>query len=146
MGAVNKYVLPNVPQPTTTRKKKEKLSMGIGESVTFLAKSAYVRSIATLVVAYGISINLVEVTWKSKVKAQYPDPNDYSMFMGNFSTATGTVTFVLMIVSRYIFAKFGWGVAAAITPIVILITGATFFSLILLPGAGDPVLAALGFT
>ncbi|XRB12244.1 ATP/ADP-transporter [Pseudoscourfieldia marina] len=144
--AVNKYVLPNVPQPTTTKKKKEKLSMGIGESVTFLAKSSYVRDLATLVVAYGISINLVEVTWKSKIKAQYPDPNDYSMFMGNFSTATGTVTFMLMIISRFIFGKFGWGVAAVITPTVILLTGAVFFSLILLPGAWDPVLAALGFT
>ena len=145
--ALNKYVLPTVgPIEGAAKKKKEKLSMSIGESVIFLAKSAYVRSLATLVVAYGISINLVEVTWKSKLKAQYPDPNDYSMFMGNFSTATGTVTFVLMIVSRYIFAKFGWGVAAAITPIVILITGATFFSLILTPGVWEPVLAYLGFT
>jgi AAA family ATP:ADP antiporter len=41
------------------------------------------------VVAYGISINLVEVTWKSKIKAQFPNPNDYSAFMGDFSTATG---------------------------------------------------------
>lgn len=74
-------------------------------------------------VAYGISINLVEVTWKSKLKAQFPNPNDYSAFMGDFSTATGTVTFLLMIASRFIFAKFGWGVAALITPTVLLITG-----------------------
>ena len=90
--------------------------MGVGESVQFLAKSPYIRDLATLVVAYGergggeeektdarqarpnpnlhpdpagISINLVEVTWKSKIKAQFPNPNDYSAFMGDFSTATG---------------------------------------------------------
>ncbi len=40
-------------------------------------------------VAYGISINLVEVTWKSKIKQQFPNPNDYSAFMGDFSSATG---------------------------------------------------------
>lgn len=34
------------------------------------------RDLATLVVAYGISINLVEVTWKSKLKAQV----DISLF------------------------------------------------------------------
>lgn len=45
--------------------------------------------VAVQVVAYGISINLVEVTWKSKIKAQFPNPNDYSAFMGDFSTATG---------------------------------------------------------
>jgi hypothetical protein len=76
------------------------------------------------VVSYGISINLVEVTWKSKIKAQFPNPNDYSSFMGNFSTATGTVTFLMMLLSRVIFRKFGWGTAALITPTVLLITGA----------------------
>ena len=75
-------------------------------------------------VAYGISINLVEVTWKSKIKQQFPNPNDYSQFMGNFSTATGTVTFLMMLLSRFIFRKFGWGVAAIITPTVLLVTGA----------------------
>lgn len=80
-------------------------------------------SLSKQVVAYGISINLVEVTWKSKIKQQFPNPNDYSQFMGNFSTATGSVTFLMMLLSRYIFRKFGWGVAAAITPTVLLITG-----------------------
>jgi ATP/ADP translocase len=75
------------------------------------------------VVAYGISINLVEVTWKSKIKQQFPNPNDYSAFMGNFSTATGTVTFLMMLLSRFVFRKFGWGVAALITPTVLLVTG-----------------------
>ena len=56
-------------------------------------------------VAYGISINLVEVTWKSKIKAQFPNPNDYSAFMGDFSSATGAVTFIMMLLSRFIFRK-----------------------------------------
>lgn len=75
-------------------------------------------------VAYGISINLVEVTWKSKIKQQFPNPNDYSSFMGNFSTATGAVTFAMMLLSRFVFRKFGWGMAALITPTVLLVTGA----------------------
>jgi ATP/ADP translocase len=44
--------------------------MGTMESLKFLVSSRYIRDLATLVVAYGISINLVEVTWKSKLKAQ----------------------------------------------------------------------------
>ena len=44
---------------------------------------------AVQVVSYGISINLVEVTWKGKIKQQFPNPNDYSSFMGDFSSATG---------------------------------------------------------
>jgi len=49
---------------------QEKPKMGTMESIKFLVSSKYIRDLATLVVAYGISINLVEVTWKSKLKAQ----------------------------------------------------------------------------
>lgn len=122
---------------------------------TFLTRSTaaalplccrYIRDLATLVVAYGISINLVEVTWKSKIKAQFPNPNDYSAFMGDFSTATGAVTFTMMILSRYIFKYFGWGVAALITPTVLLITGIAFFCLVLFSDSVAPTLKALGLT
>ena len=44
--------------------------MGTMESLKFLVSQKYIRDLATVVVAYGISINLVEVTWKSKLKAQ----------------------------------------------------------------------------
>jgi ATP:ADP antiporter, AAA family len=130
----------------TPKKKKSKPHMGVGESFTFLAKSPYIRDLATLVVAYGISINLVEVTWKSKIKAQFPNPNDYSAFMGDFSTATGAATFLMMIASRFIFRKFGWGGAAIITPTVLLVTGVAFFALVLSGNAFAPTLAKFGLT
>lgn len=120
--------------------------MSVGESFRFLAASPYIRDLAFLVVAYGISINLVEVTWKSKIKAQFPNPNDYSAFMGDFSTATGAVTFTMMLVSRWIFSRFGWGMAALITPSVLLITGVIFFSLVLFSDALTPTLATVGLT
>lgn len=97
-------------------------------------------------VAYGISINLVEVTWKSKIKAQFPNPNDYSAFMGEFSTATGIVTFTMMILSRWIFKKFGWGTAALITPVMLLVTGLVFFALVLGSDQFAPTLASWGLT
>lgn len=49
---------------------QEKPKLPMKESLKFLISSKYIRDLATLVVAYGISINLVEVTWKSKLKAQ----------------------------------------------------------------------------
>eukprot|EP01024_Parvocaulis_polyphysoides_P051243 TRINITY_DN5038_c0_g1_i4.p1 TRINITY_DN5038_c0_g1~~TRINITY_DN5038_c0_g1_i4.p1 ORF type:complete len:512 (+),score=55.49 TRINITY_DN5038_c0_g1_i4:146-1681(+) len=132
--------------PGEKKKKKKKAKMSVGESFVFLAQSPYIRDLATLVVAYGISINLVEVTWKSKLKAQFPDPNAYSSFMGDFSTATGSVTFCLMLASRFIFQWFGWGVAALITPTVLLITGIMFFSLVLYSAPLEPTMKALGLT
>ena len=41
--------------------------------------------------------------------------------MGNFSSATGAVTLVMMLLGRSIFKKFGWRVAALVTPTVSLI-------------------------
>lgn len=66
--------------------------------------------------------------------------------MGDFSSATGAVTLLLMLASRYIFQKFGWGVAALITPTVLLITGCIFFGLILFGQPFEPMLANVGLT
>ncbi|CAI5991737.1 unnamed protein product, partial [Closterium sp. NIES-64] len=125
---------------------KSKPKMSMGESMKFLLSSRYVRDLAMLVVAYGISINLVEVTWKSKIKAQFPNPNDYSSFMGDFSSMTGIVTFAMMLLSRVIFRKYGWGTAALITPTVLLLTGVAFFGLVLCGGPLTPALASIGMT
>lgn len=144
---VNKFLLPNAKLPSSgAPKKKKKEKLPVGESLKFLAGQKYIRDLATLVVAYGISINLVEVTWKSKIKAQFPNPNDYSSFMGDFSTYTGAVTFVMMILSRFIFRKFGWGTAALITPVVLFITGVLFFGLVLFSEPLTPVIATMGLT
>lgn len=137
---MNKNVVPSITEGRT-KKKKSKSKMSVGESFKFLASQRYIRNMAFLVIGYGISINLVEVTWKSKLKAQFSDPNAYSMFMGNFSSATGTVTLLLMLMSQFIFRKFGWGFAALITPITLFITGVMFFALVL---GGDAFAPALG--
>ena len=156
-------------------RKKSKPKLTMKESAAFLVKSTYIRDLALLVIGYGMSINIVEVTWKSKLKAAFPDPNAYSAFMGNFSSATGAVTLIFMLVTyppltlsstptppplpppgavtlilmlagRFIFKKFGWGVAAMITPITLLVTGAMFFSLTLFPAFFAPITAQLGTT
>ena len=72
-----------------------------------------------------MAINIVEVTWKSRLKMAFPNPNDYSEFMGTFSSATGAVTLTMMLISQRIFKVFGWGIAALVTPTMIALTGGT---------------------
>ncbi|OAY77595.1 ADP,ATP carrier protein 1, chloroplastic [Ananas comosus] len=122
--AVNKFVLNDPSLPRTVRRKKDKPKLGMGESLKFLISSRYVRDLATL----------------------FPSPNEYSSFMGDFSTATGIATFMMMLLGRVILRKFGWGVAAMITPTVLLITGVGFFSLILFGEPLVPILAKFGMT
>lgn len=128
------------------RKKKKRVKMGLRESTKFLMKSSYIRDLATLVISYGMCINIVEVSWKAKLKQAYPDPNAYSAFMGNFSSATGAVTLVMMLLGRSIFQRFGWRKAALVTPSMIGVTGLGFFALNIFAPQFVPVAAALGTT
>jgi AAA family ATP:ADP antiporter len=57
----------------STRKdypRKKKAKMGMRESFKFLMGSPYIRDLALLVVSYGMCINLVEVSWKAKLKVR----------------------------------------------------------------------------
>jgi AAA family ATP:ADP antiporter len=126
--------------------KKSKPKMGVLESFAFLAKSKYILSIAVLVISYGICINLVEVTWKSQLKLQYPKANDYNSFMGIFSFCTGFVTIIMMFIGGWIIRKKGWGFAAMATPVVLLITGIGFFAFVLFRENLIGVIAQIGTT
>lgn len=126
--------------------KKSKPKMGILESFAYLAKSKYILSIAIVVIAYGICINLVEVTWKGQLKLQYPNPNEYNAFMGKFSFFTGATTIIMMFVGGWIIRKKGWTFAAASTPIVLMITGIGFFAFVIFRENLGGMIATLGTT
>lgn len=144
---MQKHVVPTLAKnkgDPATKKKKTKTKMTMKESAKFLLSSPYIRNLAMLVISYGMCINIVEVSWKAKLKLAFPNPNDYSAFMGNFSSATGLVTLVMMLLGRTIFAKFGWRVAALVTPINLGITGLCFFALSVFSDFFAPVAAAMG--
>ncbi len=147
---INKNVLTDARfyDPSEQKKaKKEKPKMSMKDSFLYLMKSKYIGCLALLVIAYGISINIVEVTWKSQLKLQYPNANDYSTFMGYFSTFTGAVTVLMMLfVGGNVVRKFGWGIAAQITPVVLLFKGVGFFSFVLFKGSLAGFIATIGST
>lgn len=144
---MGKYVLtdPRFYNPNETVKKKSKPKLGMFESLKYLFSSKYLGCIAILVVAYGISINIIEVTWKSQLKMQYPTANEYVSFMGSFSFYTGLVTsFMMLFVGGNVVRTFGWGITAAVTPVVLLVTGIIFFSYVIFQENFAGVILALG--
>ncbi len=97
---INKYVLTDpffYNQEETKKVKGAKPKMSLGDSFKYILSSPYILCLAVLVISYGIAINLVEVTWKNQLKLQYPNANDYSAFMGQFSTLVGAVTIFMML-------------------------------------------------
>jgi AAA family ATP:ADP antiporter len=108
-------------------KKKEKL--GFIASIGELAKSRYLALLALMVLAYGVSINLVEVSWKHYLKVLFAgDKSAFLEFQGRFMTFTGWTTMILLYLGTgNIVRRFGWGVTALITPVLMFLTSLLFF-------------------
>lgn len=147
---MNRNILtdPRFYDPTEEKKlKKSKPKMSMMDSFKYIFSSRYILCLAVLVIAYGIAINLVEVTWKNQVRVQYPNSNDYSAFMGIFSTITGAITILMMLfVGSNVIRLKGWGFAAMLTPVVLLITGVGFFGFILFQENLAGYIAMIGTT
>lgn len=146
---INKYVLTDSKfyDPSQIKKKAQKPKMSLTESFSFLFKSKYLLYIAILVIAYGIAINLIEVTWKEQLKLQYPTSNEYLNFMGTYNTYVARTTiFMMLFLTGNVIRAFGWGVAALITPMVLLVTGAGFFGLLIFGKMFSGIIADIGTT
>jgi AAA family ATP:ADP antiporter len=127
----------------TKRELKPKRKISIKDSLLYLSKSRYLLCIATLVVAYNLTINLVEVVWKDKLSDLYPSTQDYHMCLNSVTFYIGVVsTFVSFFLSKVI-GNFGWTRAALITPVIMLVTSAGFFGFLFFEDSLSGVALAL---
>lgn len=118
-------------EQASPKKKKEKPSLV--ESLKLIWASPELRLITVLVMAYGVSVNLVEVQMKEQLRIWYGgDQGGYNAFMGNFSTITGFVTIIFgLFIGSNILRRVSWSKAALVTPLVMTLGGALFFLFIL---------------
>ncbi len=134
-------------QTDQVKVKKEKPKLSLWDSVKFLGQSRYVLFIAILVLAYNISINLIEVTWKNQLTLLYPNKLDFSNYYSTYQSVLGVVTILMMLfVSSNFLRRFGWTFTAMVTPVVLLITGALFFGFVLFSDVLSPYFAYLSVT
>lgn len=65
-------IIPKLPVAAEVKDfpRKKKVKMTMKESAKFLVSSPYIRDLALLVISYGMCINIVEVSWKSKLKVR----------------------------------------------------------------------------
>lgn len=115
-----------------TEARAEKLSMpklSLFESVRYLLRSRYLCYIAVIVIAYNAVINLVEVLWKHEVRALFPNPLDYNIYMNQVSTIIAIIaTLSAAFVSGNVIRRYGWTYTAMLTPVILLITSVGFFA------------------
>ncbi|MEI8125549.1 MAG: Npt1/Npt2 family nucleotide transporter, partial [Parachlamydiaceae bacterium] len=123
---------------------KAKGKLSFRESFSYLSNSKYLLCIATLVVAYNLVINLVEVVWKDQLRLLYPNPSEFNTYMNNLTSIMGILSTITALFMAKIISRFGWTKTALITPIIMLITCVGFFSFLFLRGyVSDAAVIAL---
>lgn len=117
-----------------TQPLETKTKLSLLESIKFIAKSKHLRWIAVMVIAYGLTMNLTEVTWKANLKLLHPDTGGYQSFMASVSSWVGVCSFMItLFFSGALIRSAGWLKCAQLPPIVIGITSLTFLTLFLNP-------------
>ncbi|MCC8369376.1 MAG: NTP/NDP exchange transporter [Rickettsia endosymbiont of Oxypoda opaca] len=127
------------------RFKVKKQSMTIVESFKMILSSRHIRLIATLLICYGIAINLVEGPWKATATKIYKTPTEYAAFIGSYLSYTGILTLIFVILGSNIVRKLGWLTAAIITPLMVFITGLLFFAVNNFEGFAAIIVASFVF-
>ncbi len=130
-------------EETTQTEPKTKLSLW--ESLKFITRSKHLLYIAIMVVAYGFTINLVEVSWKANLKLTHADTSSYQSFMAGVSSVVGIFSLLTtMLLSGPIVRSFGWRVGAMLPPVVIGGTSLGFLLLNHYAEQATPLLALIG--
>lgn len=127
------------------KEKKPKLSLG--DSVKSIITSPYLGYIAIIVIAYNVSINLVEVTWKGTIAERFKGNSvDIHHFYSYVYSAVGIMGFISVLVSQQLMRIFGWYVTAIITPIMLFVGSVLFYSTLVFTGAAEAVAALFDTT
>lgn len=113
---------------SNSKELKAKGKQSLKESFSYLSNSKYLICIAVLVVSYNLVLNLVEVIWKDQLRRLYPSTDDYFAYMSTLTSCVGIVSACTAIFMARIIDRFGWTRTALITPVIMLITSAGFFS------------------
>lgn len=146
---INKQVEQEDALDTTEKKpKKKKPKLGVIEGFKYIFSSSHLLCIAILVLAYGMTMNYIDVLWKDQVKQLAAgNKNATAAYFGNFSEITGYLAIILMFIGGAILRAFGWYKSAIVVPLVTAVTGITFFGVIIygdmLP-AGEPLVTLFG--
>ncbi|MGI4776151.1 MAG: Npt1/Npt2 family nucleotide transporter [Janthinobacterium lividum] len=108
--------------------KNIKTKLSLKDSLKLVIGSKYLGHIVILILCYGLLINILEGPWKAKIRELYPNTLDYANFMGRFNIWMGVSCVTFMVIGSNILRNFSWLRSAMLTPIMIGITGAIFFT------------------
>jgi len=116
------HLAPKLPKPKLT----------LRECFAYLATSKYMIYVTIIVVSYNIVYNLSDVLFTAQVQKRYPDASQLNAYMNQITSITGIIAVTsALFLSGNIIRRYGWTVAALITPVIWFTTSLGFFSCLL---------------
>lgn len=108
---------------------KRVTKLSLKDCFAYVLKSRYLAYIVVIVISYNLVYNLTDVVWTYKVKEVYPHGGDMNEYINDVAFYTGILAVILaFFVSGNVIRRFGWLIAALITPVIWLAFGLGFFS------------------
>jgi AAA family ATP:ADP antiporter len=138
--------LADVEAQRKQKPKKSKVKLSTMDGIKHILRSGYLGLIALLVICYGVTINMVEVSWKNQVGQQFKTGNEYTAFMGYLSGSTGIATIICIFLGSILVRKLGWRIAALATPVMLGSTGIFFYLCVVAPELVSPIGLLLGIS
>ena len=128
-----RYVAKITPEREEIGKRATKIKLSMRENFSYLLKSRYLLYIAAIVLAYNLSINLIEIVWKNQMRELYPTPAEYNGCMGTVMTWMSVLATVISVFATFgnILKRFSWTSVALVTPLIALAAGSLFFVFVL---------------
>jgi len=125
--AINRLLSKSDIPLVSKKPKQSNPTMTFKESLLCIIRSQPLLCIATLVVGFGLTSNLIEVVWKETIKGVYPSPQAYNAYVNQLTSIIGILAVCMSLLARWIFQAFSWSKIALLTPVSLFITSFIFF-------------------
>ena len=138
--ALHKFIEKKIisdPRHFQPKNKAKTLELGLGDSIKTVLSSRYLWLTCILLLSYGMSMNLIEGLWFSKVKNYYQTTEKFVNYQGTVLMWTGAFTMICSLIGSSLIRYFGWICGALATPIMIILVGSIFFILCILESRLD---------
>lgn len=126
--SINRWLLPQA-----SLKLRKNTDSSFKDNILSVFKSGPILCIATLVIGFGLTSNLIEVVWKESIRQLHPDPQAYNAYINQLTSLIGIFAVCTAFLSRWIFQFFSWVKVALLTPMALFITSSLFFLALLAP-------------
>ncbi|WP_342261850.1 Npt1/Npt2 family nucleotide transporter [Alphaproteobacteria bacterium endosymbiont of Tiliacea citrago] len=131
---INNYVVTNETNSenfSNVFKMKPKHKISFSDSIKTIIQNKNLMYILGVIICYGVTTNLIEVTWKELIRKQYNGCHaEIGYYLSNFYFILSAFVISTGFLNKFLLARFNWGLATSFSPALLFLSSFIFFGLI----------------